>query len=812
MLTKPSIPTRVLLRIASAQAPLRQITRLVPACHPVSCIRVAHTPLSLLIPRAAPPNASAPQRPHLALPLPHHSKTPTIPSSGALQTHPNVKYTSLMSKLSPGLQNRLADMEIDLVLDKPAPRPLPRVRSAGLEAHTNPCRVPELSTAKRAATRTSAARPQAASSQRVPSVRGALQGSPSFRENRSRHLDAPQFSFMRDTSSSRKKQAAATQTNKPTIPPRSCSQGDLNGKAGDGSSPGKKRVLSRTGASRLGVPVLPGERPTLVHSSSFSGPQTATVVRPRDDMYTHLYKSAPRSRQQLTDAFLSLTVGNSMGDAKTARAAETGEKKAKPRTIYDVCRIVQRAEPQLFENPHSLDASLVPNEPLALQQLMESSVGHKLSTFERGELMRTQAIYYVPDALRAARSRLDVNVNNSSNNYGFDDASGNYIISAHDHINYRYEIIRTLGTGTFGSVVLCVDHKYSRNGRTRKLALKIEKNKLDWSLQAVSEIKMLKALMKAQNGPFDDHILNYCSHFHFRGHICIVTEALSLNLYQFLRLNGHRGVSLAVTQHVVRKILEGLHFVHGLNMVHCDIKPENIMMQMPEHFDALRPDADIYLRVKIIDFGSSCLAHETTHSYIQSRFYRAPEVILGTPYGCEIDLWSVGCLAAELFTGSPLFPGKSELNQIALFLELLGQPPSRYILRERKALLRTAQLRVSNTLTRLDASYVSAAPDERRLKRTPLYTLFGTHGKLNTQLLTMQLNAHPDHRDSQGRRPIKISTRALDVVLRLATSTEDRGAQANFQRFLEAVFRWDPRDRAGAAQLLSQPFFECPAP
>lgn len=81
--------------------------------------------------------------------------------------------------------------------------------------------------------------------------------------------------------------------------------------------------------------------------------------------------------------------------------------------------------------------------------------------------------------------------------------------------------------------------------------------------------------------------------------------------------------------------------------MHCDLKPENILLKQPDRS-----------AVKVIDFGSSCLEDETRYTYIQSRFYRAPEVILGLPYGTPIDMWSLGCILAELYTGCPIFPGK----------------------------------------------------------------------------------------------------------------------------------------------------------
>jgi dual specificity tyrosine-phosphorylation-regulated kinase 2/3/4 len=78
--------------------------------------------------------------------------------------------------------------------------------------------------------------------------------------------------------------------------------------------------------------------------------------------------------------------------------------------------------------------------------------------------------------------------------------------------------------------------------------------------------------------------------------------------------------------------------------------------------------------LKIIDFGSSCFENERVYTYIQSRFYRAPEVILGLPYSLPIDMWSFGCIMAELFIGYPLFPGENEQEQIQMFMEILGVP------------------------------------------------------------------------------------------------------------------------------------------
>ena len=79
-------------------------------------------------------------------------------------------------------------------------------------------------------------------------------------------------------------------------------------------------------------------------------------------------------------------------------------------------------------------------------------------------------------------------------------------------------------------------------------------------------------------------------------------------------------------------------------------------------------------QIKVIDFGSACHERQTVYTYIQSRFYRSPEVILGMDYNMAIDMWSLGCILVELHTGYPIFPGENEQDQLACMMEVLGLP------------------------------------------------------------------------------------------------------------------------------------------
>ena len=100
-----------------------------------------------------------------------------------------------------------------------------------------------------------------------------------------------------------------------------------------------------------------------------------------------------------------------------------------------------------------------------------------------------------------------------------------------------------------------------------------------------------------------------------------------------------------------------------------------LLFSLPFHSQEnilLRPQGQS--SVKVIDFGSSCYEHQRVYTYIQSRFYRSPEVILGLPYSMAIDMWSLGCILTELYTGYPLFPGENEVEQLACIMEIFGLP------------------------------------------------------------------------------------------------------------------------------------------
>ncbi|CAK9090165.1 Serine/threonine-protein kinase ppk15 [Durusdinium trenchii] len=247
-------------------------------------------------------------------------------------------------------------------------------------------------------------------------------------------------------------------------------------------------------------------------------------------------------------------------------------------------------------------------------------------------------------------------------NGGLDNSEHNYIGHVGDEIlnqetGKSYELLESLGQGSFGQVLKCqVDQ--------RLVALKIIKNRPSYFNQGCIEANVLKRLNSCFDPEDQYHIVRMLDCFVFKKHLCIAFELLELNLLEFLKWNSYKGFALPTIQSVTRQLLEAMICVVQASLIHCDLKPENVMVV------SMTP-----IRIKLIDFGSACTESCPRHAYIQSRFYRSPEVILGLPYGSAIDIWSLGCIVAELLLGLPLFPGQCEYDQLRCIVKIMGLPP-----------------------------------------------------------------------------------------------------------------------------------------
>nr|CAH7756420.1 unnamed protein product [Callosobruchus chinensis] len=272
-------------------------------------------------------------------------------------------------------------------------------------------------------------------------------------------------------------------------------------------------------------------------------------------------------------------------------------------------------------------------------------------------------VYYTKKKRRAAQIQGEDSSHKKERkiyNDGYDDDNHDYIVKNGEKFLERYEIDSLIGKGSFGQVVKAFDHVDQCH-----VAIKIIKNKKPFLNQAQIEVKLLEMMNRAdiENKYY---IVKLKRHFMWRNHLCLVFELLSYNLYDLLRNTNFRGVSLNLTRKFAQQLCTALLFLSTpeLNIIHCDLKPENILLCNPKRS-----------AIKIVDFGSSCQLGQRIYQYIQSRFYRSPEVLLGIPYDLAIDMWSLGCILVEMHTGEPLFSGANEIDQMNKIVEVLGMPP-----------------------------------------------------------------------------------------------------------------------------------------
>ncbi|KAK7204705.1 kinase-like domain-containing protein [Myxozyma melibiosi] len=253
----------------------------------------------------------------------------------------------------------------------------------------------------------------------------------------------------------------------------------------------------------------------------------------------------------------------------------------------------------------------------------------------------------------------------ASKNNGYDNDDSDYILYVNDILGggkdqQKYLILDILGQGTFGQVVKC------QNLKTQEVvAVKVIKNKPAYFNQSMMEVSILEHLNTSVDKNDEHHLLRLRDKFIHREHLCLVFELLSSNLYDLIKQNQFRGLSTNLVRVFAQQLLDAMCVLKEAKLIHCDLKPENILLKNLE--------SPI---IKVIDFGSACHERQTVYTYIQSRFYRSPEVILGLPYSSSIDMWSLGCIVAELFLGLPLFPGSSEYNQLSRIIEMFGMPPT----------------------------------------------------------------------------------------------------------------------------------------
>lgn len=218
---------------------------------------------------------------------------------------------------------------------------------------------------------------------------------------------------------------------------------------------------------------------------------------------------------------------------------------------------------------------------------------------------------------------------------------------------HRYKQLKTLGDGTYGSVVL---GKANDTGET--VAIKKMKRKY-YSWEECMNLREVKSLRKLSH----TNLIKLKEVIRENDQLYFVFEYMKENLYQLMK-NRDKLFPESVVRNIVYQILQGLAFMHKTGYFHRDMKPENLLCSGPEI-------------VKIADFGlvREIRSKPPYTDYVSTRWYRAPEVLLrSTNYSSPIDIFAVGCIMAELYTLRPLFPGSSEVDMIFKICSLLGTP------------------------------------------------------------------------------------------------------------------------------------------
>lgn len=300
----------------------------------------------------------------------------------------------------------------------------------------------------------------------------------------------------------------------------------------------------------------------------------------------------------------------------------------------------------------------------------------------------------------------------------------------------RYIAQRKLGWGEFSTVWLAYDTRSSKY-----VALKIQKSAVQFAQAALHEIEVLSAI--ANGDPSNSKcVVRLIDHFKHTGpngqHVCMVLEFLGDSILRLIKYNRYKGLEFNKVREICKCILTGLDYMHReLGIIHTDLKPENILLfstidpakdpirsgltpilERPEgnptggvtinsiekklkararravakmsgkraSMGGETPKAErsldgIDVRCKIVDFGNACWADRQFTEEIQTRQYRAPEVVLQAGYSTSVDMWSFACTAFELATGDMLFAPKNgqgyseDEDHLALMMELLGKIP-----------------------------------------------------------------------------------------------------------------------------------------
>uniref|UniRef100_A0A7N8X9J8 mitogen-activated protein kinase n=1 Tax=Mastacembelus armatus TaxID=205130 RepID=A0A7N8X9J8_9TELE len=223
----------------------------------------------------------------------------------------------------------------------------------------------------------------------------------------------------------------------------------------------------------------------------------------------------------------------------------------------------------------------------------------------------------------------------------------------------KYTRLRQIGTGAYGSVCSAINEKTKEKVAIKKLHRPFQSE--IFAKRAYRELRLLKH-MKHEN------VIGLLSVFTPASCLSDFQDFYLVMPYMFTDLSKVRGhLSEDKVQFLVYQMLCGLRYIHKAGIIHRDLKPGNL---------AVNQDCEL----KILDFGLARSTDAEMTGYVVTRWYRAPEVILNwMHYTQTVDIWSVGCIMAEMINGKTLFKGKDYMDQLTQIMKVTGVPGPEFI-------------------------------------------------------------------------------------------------------------------------------------
>ncbi|KAF3354268.1 hypothetical protein VdG1_07733 [Verticillium dahliae VDG1] len=362
-----------------------------------------------------------------------------------------------------------------------------------------------------------------------------------------------------------------------------------------------------------------------------------------------------------------------------------------------------------------------------------------------------------------------------------DDDDGHYVVVPDADLTDKYQMVQLLGQGTFGKVVKARDRR-----RNKMVAIKIIRSVQKYRDASRIELRVL-ATLKAN----DDENRNRCIHlrdcFDFQGHICIVMDLLGQSVFDFLKGNNFVPFPNSQIQSFARQLFTSVAFLHDLNLIHTDLKPENILLcdntyqtftynrKIPSSSSTVNRQANqrrvlLDTEIRLIDFGSATFQDEYHSSVVSTRHYRAPEIILGLGWSFPCDIWSIGCILVEFFTGDALFQTHDNLEHLAMMEMVCGSRIDTHLV---QSVSKMAQRSAGN-------------PAAKYFKRSKL-----------------------DYPTTDTTRASRRFVKAMKHLTEIIPSNNT--FFRNFLDLLRKIFIYDPAHRITAKEALNHPWFKEPA-